>query len=267
MSGESMSGVLEGGEHLERELTPEPIAGPAMSSFVLHGLLLAALVFYGVMGGLFHHNLWGNQGAGGAMQVNLVSNALPLPNNQPVNKNVLTTEKPSQAPAPPSPKEQKQMDEKAIPISGKQVKPQEQTTPKTQPQSAAADAGQPGAVRRADGHGDSAGDAAAIRIQRTDGGGRQRFCQPCLAGTWTRSTTRWPIAGTSRKWIRARREGARVYLVFTIHRDGSPSISTGPVKRKPDAGPVMRARRATGGHVRIAAGGLQPEHVEGLILL
>ena len=133
MASESMNGVLEGGEHLERELTPEPIAGPAVGSFVLHGVLLAALVLYGLLGGLFHHNLWGNQGAGGSMQVNLVSNALPLPNNQPVNKNVLTTEKPSQAPAPPSPKEQEQVDEKAIPILGKQVKPQEQTTPKTQP--------------------------------------------------------------------------------------------------------------------------------------
>ena len=69
------------------------------------------------------------------MQVNLVSDALPLPNNQPVNKNVLTTEKPSQAPAPPSPKKQEQVDEKAIPIMGKLVKPKEDTTPKTQPSS------------------------------------------------------------------------------------------------------------------------------------
>lgn len=133
MASESMSGVLEGSEHLERELTPEPIAGPAVGSFLLHGLLAASLVLYGLLGGLFHHNFWGNQGVGGSMQVNLVSNALPLPNNQPVNKNVLATEKPSQAPAPPSPKKQEQVDEKAIPILGKLVKPKEETTPKTQP--------------------------------------------------------------------------------------------------------------------------------------
>ena len=73
-------------------------------------------MFYGVLGGLFHHNLWGNQGAGGAMQVSLVSNALPLPDNQPLNQNVLTTETPSPAPAAPSPKEQQAVDQTAIPI-------------------------------------------------------------------------------------------------------------------------------------------------------
>ena len=127
-----MSSVLEGGEHLEREFTPEPIARPAIGSFVLHGVLIAALVSYGLVRGMFHPHIWGTQGAGGAMQVNLVSTAIPLPNNQPVNQNVLTTEKPSPAPAPPSPKEQAKVDEKAIPILGKQVKPMEQTAPKTQ---------------------------------------------------------------------------------------------------------------------------------------
>ena len=38
------------------------------------------------------------------MQVSLVSNAIPLPDNQPVNQNVLATETPSQALAPPAPK-------------------------------------------------------------------------------------------------------------------------------------------------------------------
>ena len=74
-----MSSVLEGSEHLERELTPEPIAGPAAGSLVLHVVLAACLVYYGWVLGLFHHNLWGNPGAGGAMQVSLVSSALPLP--------------------------------------------------------------------------------------------------------------------------------------------------------------------------------------------
>jgi protein TonB len=125
-----MNSVLEGTEHLERELTPEPIAGPAMGSFVLHGMLLAALVFYGVVSGLFHHNLWGGEGAGSAIQVTL-STAIPLPNNQPQNNNVLATEKPSEAPAAPSPKEQHKEDLTAIPIPGKQVKPKEKNTPKT----------------------------------------------------------------------------------------------------------------------------------------
>ena len=43
-----MSSILEGSEHLERELTPEPMAGRRRASLALHGLLLAALVSYGV---------------------------------------------------------------------------------------------------------------------------------------------------------------------------------------------------------------------------
>ncbi|MGP8251837.1 MAG: TonB C-terminal domain-containing protein [Terracidiphilus sp.] len=128
-----MNGAIEGGGHLvERQLTGEPLAGPAAGSLVLHAALVGLLVYYGWILGLFHHNLWGSQGAGGAMQVSLVSNAIPLPSTQPLNKNVLTTETPSQAPALPSPKETHKVDETAIPIAGKQAKTEKQTAPKTQ---------------------------------------------------------------------------------------------------------------------------------------
>ena len=60
-----------------------------------------------------------------------MTSALPLPADQ-VNQNVLATETPSQAPAQPSPKEQHKVDETAIPIAGKQVKPKQQNMPKTQ---------------------------------------------------------------------------------------------------------------------------------------
>ena len=65
-----MESVLEGSEHLERELTPEPIAGPAAGSVGLHLLLVGLILVYGWALGLFHHNLWGSPGAGGSMQVN-----------------------------------------------------------------------------------------------------------------------------------------------------------------------------------------------------
>jgi protein TonB len=222
ISGESMSSVLEGAEHLERELTPEPIAGPAMGSFVLHGMLLSALVFYGVLGGLFHHNLWGNQGAGGAMQVNLVSNALPLPNNQPVNKNVLTTEKPSQAPAPPSPKQHEKIDETAVPILGKQVKPTEQTTPKTQPHQPT-----PQTDNRAQ-YGEQTGSVIPRSAQpQTASNGPTAVGDSDFASMFG-----WYVDQINRKmaatWNRSEADprtpkGTRVYLIFTIHRDGSPS--------------------------------------------
>src|ERR1035438_7595438 len=121
-----MTGILEGVEQLERELTGDPIAAPAVGSIVLHAGLAAALVLYGVLGGLFHHNFWGSPGAGSAIQVSLVSNALPLPADHPTNENVLTTQRPSEAPAPPSPKAKAAIDETAIPISGKQQKAQPQ---------------------------------------------------------------------------------------------------------------------------------------------
>jgi protein TonB len=127
-----MSNVLEGSDRLERELTPEPLAGPAAGAFLLHGLLLAGLIFYGIISGLFHHNIWGNEGSGGAIQVSLSSAAIPLPSTQPLNKNVLTTETPSPAPAPPAPKEEHQIDQTAIPILGKQVKPKQKEQKKTQ---------------------------------------------------------------------------------------------------------------------------------------
>ena len=161
---------FEGSDHLERELTPDPVMGPAAGSLALQGALIAALVFYGVLSGLFHHNFWGNPGAGGAMQVSLVSSALPLPATQPVNQNVLATETPSPAPAPPAPKETQKVDQTAIPILGKQVKPKEKTAPKTQqhqpppPQNRAA-------YGERNWHKYSAGDAAADGLEWPNLGG------------------------------------------------------------------------------------------------
>jgi len=54
-----MDTLIEGGEQLELELTPEPIALPALGSLLLHGALAGALLAYGILGGLFHHDLWG----------------------------------------------------------------------------------------------------------------------------------------------------------------------------------------------------------------
>ena len=138
-----MNSLLEGPpeptdqrEHVmvfERE--HDPVAFPAAGSLMLHGALFGLLIFYGVISGLFHHNIWGNPGEGGAIQVTLVSNAIPLP-HQEQNDNVLTPDTPSKAPAPPTPKAKEAVDETAIPISGKDAKPQKeqaQKTPQHQP--------------------------------------------------------------------------------------------------------------------------------------
>ena len=121
-------------EDAHRQLmAPEPMAKPAVGAVLLHCGLVIAAVVYGLVGGYFHHNLWGGAGPGGAIQVNITS-ALPLPSDHPPNQNVLATEKPSEAPAPPQPKAKQAVDETAIPIQGKTKKPEHQEVKRTPPQ-------------------------------------------------------------------------------------------------------------------------------------
>jgi periplasmic protein TonB len=212
-----MEGVLEVGAHLERELTPEPVAGPAAGSIVLHLLLLAALVSYGWVTGLFHHNIWGKRGAGGAMQVS-VTTSLPLP-SQEINNNVLATEKPSQAPAPPSPKEQHKVDQTAIPIAGKQVKPSKQNMAKTQPY-------QPKPRPNTAASGEQAGSRMPQQMQPGTAGpttvGDNGFASMYpwyvdqINRTMSQNWNRFEVDSRTPK-------GSRVYLIFIIHRDGTVS--------------------------------------------
>jgi periplasmic protein TonB len=127
-----MDTVLGSSDHLERGLTPEPVFGPATGSLLLHLGLVGTILFYGILGGFFHHTQWGGD-AGGAVNVNLVSDALPLPSVQPPNQNILATDKPSQAPAPPAPVEKHVQEPDAIPIQGKTQKVDQKPTPKSPP--------------------------------------------------------------------------------------------------------------------------------------
>jgi protein TonB len=215
-----MSSVLEGSEHLEQELTPEPVAGPAAGAVGLHLALAAGIVLYGIIGGYFHRTLWGNQGPGGAIQVNLVSSALPLPSDQPPNQNVLSTETPSQAPAPPEPKAKQAVDEEAIPISGKQVKSKQQAAPKTPPH-------QPVENNRAQ-YGEQAGSSMPRATQAQNGSIGPTSISDGDFGSrfgWyvtqinSKMATNWDKREVDPRTPR----GARVFLIFTIRRDGSPT--------------------------------------------
>ncbi len=205
-----------GGGYLERELTPEPVAGPAAGAVGLHVALLAALALYGAAMGLFHHNVWGSRGTGGAMQVTLTS-ALPLPADQ-MNQNVLATETPSQAPAQPSPKEQNRSEEKAIPITGREAK---QTVPKNlqhQPQP------EQNNVAR---YGEQAGSSMPKAIEGGGSTGPTAVGDSSFAslyGWYVQQIT----STMANKWNKyevnqATPKGARAYITFTIHKDGSPS--------------------------------------------
>ena len=215
-----MSALLEGDEHLEQELTGEPVVAPATGSIVLHAALAVSIVLYYVLGGFFHSNTWGGSTSGGAIRVNITS-AIPLPSDQPINQNVLATEKPSPAPAVPQPKEKAPtIDEKAIPIQGKQkIKPQ--PVPRTPPKQP-----QPKQENRA-----QYGEQAGSSLPRAIAGQTTTIGQTSIAEGDFGSRFPWYVDGINRKmsqnWNKQEVDprtpkGARVFLVFAVHRDGTP---------------------------------------------
>ena len=218
-----MSSLLEGDEEqLERELAGEPVVAPATGSIVLHAGITLAVVLYYIIGGFFHSNLWGGSAAGGAIRVNITS-ALPLPADQPINQNVLATDKPSPAPEIPQPKEQaKTIDMNAVPIPGKKEKIKPQPTPKVSPKQPP-----PKQDNRAQ-YGEQAGSSMprAITGQTTTVG------PTSVSEGDFGSRFPWYVDGINRKmsqnWNKQEVDprtpkGARVYITYSIHRDGSPA--------------------------------------------
>jgi periplasmic protein TonB len=213
------SNFFIGGDHLQQELAPEPFAKPAAGAVLLHCGVVIAIVLYGVIGGFFQHSLWGGAGPGGAIQVNITS-ALPLPSDHPPNENVLATEKPSEAPAPPAPKVKQAEDETAIPIQGKPKKQQQEEikkTPQRQPQ--------PVQQNRAQ-YGEQAG--SVLPKTTAPGSGGPTSVSDANFG----SLFGWYVENINRKMdqsgIRSLADphtpkGARVYISFMIARDGSVS--------------------------------------------
>ena len=213
-----MNSLLDGGEQLERELasSPEPMMAPAAGSLLLHGALVAVLLTYGLVAGLFHHNQWGGAGSG-AIQVNVVS-SLPLPSDQPPNENVLATDTPSKAPAEPAAKTKHAADESTLAISGKN-KPK-QNTRKTKQHEPEEDN-----LAR---YGEQSGSSVARSMQP------QGFTsgQTTVSDGDFGSRFGWYVDGINRKmssnWYKPEVDphtprGSRAYIQFAIHRDGSVS--------------------------------------------
>jgi periplasmic protein TonB len=216
-----MSMLLETGGQLERTFGREPVAGPAAGSLALHAALACSVVFYGLVAGLFHHNTWGGTPGTGTIQVQITS-SLPLPAVK-VNDNVLTTQTPSEAPAIPETKpQQQQMDLNAIPIPGRHEKPKPQPLPKTQPH-------QPPPPKQDNyaRYGEQAGQAIPRSLAQTGSNG-----PTSVSDTDFGSRFPWYVDAINRKmavtWNKGEVDartphGSRVYIIFTIHRDGSPS--------------------------------------------
>ncbi|HTA87845.1 MAG TPA: TonB family protein [Silvibacterium sp.] len=115
------------------ELEHEPFGAPFAGSLLLHGFVIAAVVFLAFFGHLRGAE-WGNNQAPGAIQATLVSSAptIPLPQEAPPTPNVLATETPSPAPAPPQPEVAPVPQPNAVPIPTKQ--PEKRTPEKKQAQ-------------------------------------------------------------------------------------------------------------------------------------
>lgn len=215
-----MSELLEGDERLEQELTAERVAAPATGSILLHIALAGAILAYYFIGGFFKTNLWGGATTGGAIRVNVTS-AIPLPSDQPPNQNVLATEKPSQAPAPPEPKPAPRVDDDALKISGKQ-----QQKPKTPPAVKTPKPQEPVPQNRAQ-YGEQSANNMPRAIQGQTSPGPTSITQGDFGSRFS-----WYVEGINRKmsstWNKGEVDqrtpkGARVYIVFTISRDGTPS--------------------------------------------
>jgi protein TonB len=215
-----MSSIFQGGDHLEQELAPEPVMAPATGSVLLHCGLVVSIILYGVIGGFFHHNLWGGSGSGGAIQVNLVSSALPLPSVEPPNKNVLSTETPSPAPTVEQPKAKQAEDLTAIPIQGKEKKNEHENTPKIPKH-------QPQLEDQYHAHyGEQSGSSMPHTMQSGTSG------PASVSDSDFGSMFGWYVQGISRKMdangYRSMADphtprGAKAYISFKIYKDGSVS--------------------------------------------
>jgi periplasmic protein TonB len=218
-----MDSVLDGGGQLEREMKPDSIAAPATGSIVMHVVLFGGIAFYAFFNGFFHRN-WGAPGPGSAIQVSLDSAAIPLPSDQPKTDNVLPTEKPSPAPLPPAPKAKEQaVDQTAIPIQGKEAKPEKQKQapkPTKQPPPKPDDRLQ-------------YGEQAGQKLSRSTYAQPSPADQPVSVSNGDFGTRfPWYVEGIKRKvsqnWIRGQvdprtAKNASVQIYFKVNRQGVPS--------------------------------------------
>jgi protein TonB len=231
--------ILQGAEQFEPELQREPLGKFMAYAVLFHVLLVAGGLGFALLSNLFPHESWGGANDGGAIAVQLVSSALPLPADKPPNDQVLATEKPSEAPAPPAPKAQATVDQSAIPIATKMDEKKKQADKKqveskplkpvpTQPLANGSPHSKPTTDNKA-----TYGEQQASAVQRsiqpqavsTNGqtavtSGARGFNYPY----YVENIQRKMKDNLYRGEVDPRTpQGARAYILFTIKRDGSPA--------------------------------------------
>jgi len=208
----------------------EPFGGPVTGSVLLHLGFVGAIAGLMFMNTRFHSNEWGINGPQGAIQANLVNSApsIPLPSITPPTPNVLATEQPSPAPAPPTKETIPITPPDAIPIAAHKpkLKPAEKPKPAS-PQHAQA-TNQPNRA--------TYGEAAATNLAHAMNNAPSRSNTPVqVQGGDFASRFPWYVDKITRlvsqNWYTyqidsSTRYGSQVSVVFTIERDGSVSFTS-----------------------------------------
>jgi protein TonB len=211
-------------------------------AIVFHALLIFGGLGFAMLNGLFPHNTWGGANDGGAIAVNLVSNAIPLPADHPPNDNVLTAEKPSEAPAPPTPKAEATVDTKAIPIASKVTPPKKQAEKKQEASKPVKPPIAPPTVAKASPHTPvptkpdnraQFGEQSSSAMQRaTQASTTSTNGQVAVTSGSRGFNYPFYIEGIQRKFAQngfrgevdpRTPKGARTYIFFVIKRDGTPT--------------------------------------------
>jgi protein TonB len=238
-----MSSLIPAGaqlDEIEREFGSEPIGKHMLWAVGFHVLLAGGAAAFALLSGLFPHNSWGGANDG-AISVQLVSSALPLPADRKPNDNVLATETPSEAPAPPAPKAKAAVDESAIPIPTKMTELKKQVQKKQEMSKAAKPVIPPPIAKtsprvqpnpkpdtRAQ-YGEQASTQMARAIQPTTTSANGQVA--VTAGSrgfnypyYVEGIQRKVLQNLDRNQVDARTpKGARAYIVFTVRRDGTPT--------------------------------------------
>ena len=208
-----------------RPAAPEKFRTWLGGAIALHLAIAAALIFWAWIQGRSQN--WGDASAtNGAIQATMV-NSLPLPPRQPTNtQNVLATEAPSPAPVEAKPRTVEIPKPDAIPIpvpTPKKPVPQaEKNTPpppahpqQTPPQAAKAQTGEASGVRIAMSADQTRIGTFSVGVTDANFGARFAYYNQQIK---RKLESEWQI-----NMLDAAATGHRVYITFTIARDGSPS--------------------------------------------
>jgi periplasmic protein TonB len=213
------------------EMDPETIGKPKVpGSFLLHLGIVGAIIAGNFLYHHLPHSEWGNQQAPGAIQATLVSSApaIPLPQDQPPTQNVVATEMPSPAPAPPLPSIPTVPPPDAIPLEKMRTPPKKKTPPKKQERPVHKTAPAPPQQYHAQ-YGEQAGTSMPRTLAPTNQGPQQPVT---VTGGSNGFDYPWYVSVIQNKvrqnWYTQEvtpgtPTGAKVSVTFIISRDGTPS--------------------------------------------